>query len=175
MTKNKIDYDEIQKAMEDIEREAFDYFLDIETGGVVILSEDILQRAQTIIAESYDDDMSAYEAIELDEDPDLPDWIEGEVELALEIFINGQTRYLRIPERRSADVFQAMQEYIAELDNPELRRLMEGIFDGKGVFRRFKNVLERFPKERKQWHSYNARAARNEIIAWLQSVGITAG
>jgi len=40
MNKFRIDFDEIQKAREDTEREAFDYFLDRETGEIIILSED---------------------------------------------------------------------------------------------------------------------------------------
>ena len=37
MKKLKIDFDEIQKAMEDVVRDTFDYFLDIETGEVKVL------------------------------------------------------------------------------------------------------------------------------------------
>lgn len=175
MKNHKIDFDEIQKAMEDIGREAFDYFLDTETGDVIILSEDILQKAGAIIAENCDEDLSAYEAIEFDEDVELPEWAEDEVELALDVFINHETRYRRIPERRSADVFQAMQGFTAALKNHELRLELEGIIDGKGAFRRFKDILDGYPKERKQWYGYSARRARDEITKWLQAEGITAG
>lgn len=175
MIKYRIDFDEIQKAMEDIGREAFDYFLDTETGDVIILSEDILQKAQAIISESYDEDMSDYEAIEFDEEVELPEWAEDEVELALDVFINHETRYIRIPERRSADVFQAMQGFTAALENQELRLQLEGIVVGKGAFRRFKDILEDYPKERKQWYGYSASMAREEITVWLQSAGIKAG
>lgn len=175
MINHRIDFDEIQKAMEDIGREAFDYFFDTETGEVIILSEDILQRAEAIVSESCDEDMSAYEAVEFDEDVELPEWAEDEVELALDVFINHETRYMRIPERRSADVFQAMQGFTAAVENKELRLELEGIIDGKGAFRRFKDILEHYPKERKQWYGYSARMAREEIKAWLQSAGINAG
>ncbi|MGC2062321.1 MAG: UPF0158 family protein [Thermodesulfovibrionales bacterium] len=175
MIKYRVDFDEIQKAMEDIGREAFDYFIDTETGDVIILSEDILQKAQAIISESCDEDMSDYEAIEFDEEVELPEWAEDEVELALDIFIDHETRYMRIPERRSDDVFQAMQGFTAALENQELRLLLEEIVDGKGAFRRFKDILEDYPKEKKQWYGYSAKMARKEIAEWLQSVGIKAG
>jgi len=175
MINHRIDFDEVQKAMEDIGREAFDYFLDTETGEVVILSEDILRKTQAIISESWDEDMSGYEAVEFDEEIELPEWAEDEVELALDVFINQEARYMRIPERRSADVFQAMQGFTAELENQELRLLLEGIVDGKGAFRRFKDLLEDYPKEKKQWYGYSAKMARKEITEWLQSAGINAG
>ncbi|MDP1759469.1 MAG: hypothetical protein Q8K77_06705 [Thermodesulfovibrionales bacterium] len=38
----KIDFNEIQKAMEDVSRDAFDYFFDLETGGVKTISVDAL-------------------------------------------------------------------------------------------------------------------------------------
>lgn len=161
--------------MEDVDREAFEYFLDIETGDVIILSEDILQKVQSIISESYDEDMSAYEAIEFDEDIALPEWAEDEVELALDIFIHHEERYVRIPERRSAGVFQAMQGFTAALENPELRLQLEEITDGKGAFRRFKDILEDYPKERKQWYGYSAAKAREEIMQWLAAAGIHTG
>ena len=59
----KIDFDEVQKAMEDTVRDAFDYFLDRETGEVIILSEDIIRKSQAILDESYDDDIGDYEDV----------------------------------------------------------------------------------------------------------------
>ncbi len=175
MTDRKIDFDEIQKAMEDIGREAFDYFLDTETGDVVILSEDILQRAQAILSESYDEDMAGYEEIEFDEEVELPDWAEDEVELALEVFLNHEARYVRIPERRSDAVFQAMRGFTASLENQELRLMLDAIADGKGAFRKFKDILDDYPKEKKQWYGYSAKMARQEILTWLRSVGLKTG
>ncbi len=38
----KINFDDIQKAMEDVVRDTFDYFLDVETGEVMTFSDEIL-------------------------------------------------------------------------------------------------------------------------------------
>ena len=173
MKKLNIDFDELQKAMEDTEREAFDYFLDAETGDVIILSEDIINRARFILDECLDEDMADYEEVEFDEEHDLPEWMEDEVELALDIFINEKERYARIPERRHRNGYSAMKEFTDGLDkNPKLRDKLSAILDGKGAFRRFKDALAPYPRERKQWYRFNAKVVRDEIMEWLKSIGV---
>ena len=172
MEKLKIDFDEIQKAMEDISREAFDYFLDIQTGDLIILSEDIIARAQTVLDESIDEDMEDYDEVEFDEDQDIPDWMEEEIELAVDIFLHEKDRYARIPERNSGSAYAAMKGFTEGLEDTLLQESLTAILDGKGAFRKFKAALESHPKERKMWYGYNAKAAKLEIEAWLKSLGI---
>lgn len=172
MKKLNVDFGEIQKAMEDTVRDAFDYFFDIETGDVIILSEDIMNRAQQILYENYDEDMSDYEEIEFDEEWDIPDWMEDEIELALDIFINEKNRYVRIPERHHNNGYNAIKEFTEQLENIQLKEKLKVIIDGKGVFRKFKDALEPYPKERKLWYGFNAKAAKKEIEQWLKSIRI---
>jgi len=168
----KIDFDEIQKAMEDTEREAFEYFLDMETGEVIILSGDIINKTQEILAESYDDDIGDYEDVELEEVPVIPEWMEDEIELALEIFIYEKERYARIPERNPGYGYNTMKAFAETLENGSLKETLLELLDGKNAFRRFKDSLAPYPKERKLWYGFNAKASRNEIRAWLLSIGI---
>jgi hypothetical protein len=172
MKRLKVDLDEVQKAMEDIERDAFDYFLDTETGDVVILSEDIISKAHMMLAGSFDEDMADYDEVEFDVDCTVPEWIEDEVELALDIFVHDKERYERIPERRSKGGYAAMKEYTESLKDSELKCELQNIIDGKGAFRRFKDALDRHPAEKKRWYGYNAKLARREILEWLSSLGV---
>jgi Uncharacterised protein family (UPF0158) len=173
MKKPDIDYDEIQKAMEDTARDAFDYYLDVETGEVIIISEQIIARAKAVLTEEFDEDMSDYDEVEFDRDYDIPDWMEDEVELVLDIFLEKKDRYMRIPERMPENVFSAMREFAGGLENQELKKELTAILDGKGSFRRFKDALEPYPKERKQWYRFSAKKARKEIMDWLTAAGIT--
>jgi hypothetical protein len=175
MKKPDIDYDEVQKAMEDTVRDAFDYFLDTETGDVVILSEEIIARAKALLAEEFDEDMSDYDEVEFDRDYEIPDWMEDEVELALDIFLERKDRYLRIPERMPESVFAAMRAFTEGLENSELKEELMALLESKGSFRRFKDALEPYPKERKQWYRFSAKMAKKEITDWLNATGITQG
>ncbi|MEJ2697918.1 MAG: UPF0158 family protein [Candidatus Sulfobium sp.] len=172
MAKLKIDFDEVQKAMEDTCRDSFDYFLDTETGDVIILSEDIIRKAHSVLYETLDEDMADYDGVEFDEEIDMADWIEEEVELALDIFLYGGDRYVRIPERQSVSGYDAMKEFAEGLGDIELKNELLGVLDGRGAFRKFKNVLEPRPQERKQWYKFNAKRARDEIVEWLGSLGV---
>jgi hypothetical protein len=166
-----IDFDEIQKAMEDTVRDAFDYFLDRETGEIIILSEDIIRKAREILEESYDDDIGDFEDVEVEKVPVIPEWMEDEIELALDIFIYEKDRYARIPERNPQHGYKTMKAFAATLEDETLKEELLGLLDGKNAFRMFKDSLAPYPKERKLWYGFNAKTARNEIEEWLKSIG----
>lgn len=172
MKELKIDFDEIQKAMEDTVRDAFDYFLDRETGEVIILSEDIINRAQSLLEEDFDEDLSSYEEVIFDREHDIPDWMEDEVELALDIFLDEGERYVRIPERSAHRGFAAMRSFAESVQDQQLKEQLLIHLDGRGVFRKFKDALEPYPKERKAWYRHNAGQSKKEIEDWLLSIGI---
>jgi hypothetical protein len=174
MTKLRLDFDELQKAAEDTDREAFDYFLDRATGEMVILSAEIIERMENILSASYDDDIADFDDVEQEEIPEIPDWMEDEMELAMEVFMFEQDRYERIPERSPADTYAAMKRFAETLDNRQVGEILLQALSGQGCFRKFKNALTPFPKERKLWHGYNAKAAKKEIEKWLASTGIFA-
>ena len=170
-----IDFDDIQKAMEDTARDAFDYFLDTQTGQIIILSEDIINKAQEILAESYDDDIGDYEDVEVEEVPLIPEWMEDEIELALDIFIYEKERYARVPERNPRYGYDTMRAFADTLVDESLRETLLEVLEGKNAFRRFKDSLAPYPKERKLWYGFNAKASRDEIRAWLRSIGLDVG
>jgi hypothetical protein len=171
MRKLNIDFDEVQKAMEDTVRDAFDYFLDVETGEVLILSEDILNRARLLLSRDFDEDMEDFEEVVFDREIDIPSWMEDEIELALDIFMGGD-HYVRVPERAARNVYAAMNEFINQLEDARLGKELRQMLSGEGTFRRFKNALEPYPKLRKYWYGYNAKIARKEIMEWLRSLSI---
>lgn len=168
-----VDFDEIQKATEDIIRDSFDYFFDLSTGEVITLSEDILGEVRERLSEGdFDDIGDDIEYIEFAEEPDLPYWMEDEVELALEVLLNEGNRYVTIPERDSLEAYHIMTEFIETIEDSVLKEDLSTALNGKGAFRKFKNVLLEYPKERKRWHTYNAKAMKKTITEWLESLGI---
>lgn len=172
MKKQHINFDEVQKAAEDTEREAFEYFLDRESGEVIILSAEIITLARDILSQSYDDDAADYEEVEPDEVPNIPEWMEDEIELSLHVFLQEHERYERIPERKPSDTYAAMKNFAETLEDRKLGELLLTALDGQGSFRKFKNLLAPYPKERKLWYNFNAKAAKKEIESWLKTQGI---
>jgi hypothetical protein len=172
MEKLKVNFEEIQKAMEDVSRDTFDYFIDLETGDVISFSEEILSEIKSRLYDSDSDEIEEdIEYVEFDEEPDLPDWMEDEVEIALEILLDESGRYARIPERKPPNAYKSMADFIETVEDSALKEKLSLALDGKGAFRRFKSISIDYPKERKRWHGYNAKGIKKEIIEWLKSLG----
>lgn len=173
MKKLKVNFDEIQKAMEDVVRDTFDYFIDLGTGEVMAFSEEILNEVKSRLYESDSDEIGdEIEYIEFDEEPEIPDWMVDEVELVLEILLDNNERFIRIPERESHSAYRSMSEFLDTVDDISLREELSTVLNGKGAFRRFKDILLQYPKERKRWHGYNAKTIKWEVIEWLTSIGV---
>ena len=169
----KINFDEIQKAMEDVARDTFDYFLDLETGEVLAFSEEILAEVKARLYDSDSEDIGAdVEYIEFDEDPEIPEWMEDEVELALEILFDTKDRYPRIPERTSSAAYHTMVEFATTIEDAALNERLAAALVGKGAFRKFKDILLDHPRERKSWHGFNSKAVKNETVEWLRSIDV---
>ncbi|MEW6569900.1 MAG: UPF0158 family protein [Nitrospirota bacterium] len=168
-----MNFDEIQKAMEDVRRDVFDYFLDTNTGEVIVFSEEVLREVESRLCDDeYDEEYEGIEYIEFDEETELPDWIFDEVDLMLQTLLDESGRYVRIPERDSGSAYRSMAEFIETVGDPNIKEELIDALNGKGAFKRFKDALIRYPRERKRWHGYNAKAMRKDITEWLRSLGI---
>lgn len=169
-----VNYDEIQKAMEDIRRDRFDYYLDMKTGKVIPLAEDLMGNALGhLYNEVPDDDLDTevlYDS-ELNTSTELPNDMYDSLETALAV-LPRTDRYIRIPERDRAEAFETMKSFAKEHENNEYKSNLLRSLKGAGAFRKFKDTLKVFPKERKEWNRYNAKQMRKVIKEWLGSNGI---
>jgi len=171
--KLEVKFDDIQKAMEDVSRDRFDYFFDADTGEVISFSEEIIRELTSRLYDNdYEEIREDIEYIEFDEEPDLPEWMLDEVDLMLEVLLNREERYIRIPERGKTAAYQSMTNFLETVEDPVLIEELSRALNGKGAFRKFKDVLIHYPKERKRWHGHNAKAMKREIREWLHSIGV---
>lgn len=170
-----VNFDEIQIAMEDVLRDCFEYYLDTETGKVIQVSENIIDEVRKRLSmddNDPDEIPEDVEYIEFDSEPEIPDWMHDEMENLFEIVLDNTDRYVRIPERDRFTAYKTMQEFIDTLNDEDLKEKLMIALDGKRAFRRFKDVLIEYPKERKKWHAFNAKKMRKEITDWLETLGI---
>ncbi len=74
---------------------------------------------------------------------------------------------IRVEPASSREQYRWMERFVASVsDEPLQRRLMISI-DGKGAFRRFKDVLLAYPVERERWFSYRSNLLHWHIQNWL--------
>ena len=62
-----------------------------------------------------------------------------------------------------------MVQFAGSVEDSRLRELLEVALDGRGAFRRFKDVLARWPKERERWYAFRDECARNAMLEWLEA------
>lgn len=162
----KIDYNAIQKAMEDVARDAFDYFLDLETGEVKTISVDALERAKNSLYR--DDELLDGSSLE---EFEMPEWIEAEVELIIKIFSEKQ-RYARIPERESREAYSLMESFTEKIEELKPHDELSALLNSPDSFSRFKKALSAFPEHKRKWFAFNAHAMKKTITEWLNSIGV---
>ena len=134
----KINLEELCLAMDNSSYEC-DYYLDLETGEIIFISD-------------YMDDANLEELKNrIDENPD---------------------RYEPIPKAESYEDYDDMVDFISTVEDEHLVELLEVAIDGKGAFRRFKDVLARYPEEKERWYRFKNERMKERAISWLEDIGI---
>lgn len=75
--------------------------------------------------------------------------------------------YIRIDPASSREQYRWMERFVGSVTESQLRERLIMAIDGKGAFRRFKDVLLAFPAERERWFSYRADLLHWHIHNWL--------
>jgi hypothetical protein len=81
-------------------------------------------------------------------------------------------RYEAIPRAESQEGYRDMQAFIATVDNEHLAELLEVAVNGKGAFRRFKDVLLNYPEEREKWFQFRDERLEERALEWLDSIDV---
>ncbi|MCA9688865.1 MAG: UPF0158 family protein [Nannocystaceae bacterium] len=87
----------------------------------------------------------------------------------------GVGRYLHLDPASSREQYRWMERFVASVADEALRERLILAIDGKGAFRRFKDVLLSYPLERDRWFAYRANLLHIYIDSWLDMQDITLG
>ena len=87
---------------------------------------------------------------------------------------NNPDRYLRIDPASSREQYRWMERFVGAVQDLPLRERLLVAIDGKGAFRRFKDVLLAYPAERERWFTYRAELLHWHIQQWLEQHEIVA-
>jgi len=120
-----------------------EYYLDLKTGEILLLSE-------------YMDDEDDEETRKLREQ------IEEESD-----------HYEPIPKAESYEGYEDMVDFIATVKDERLAELLEVAINGKGAFRRFKDVLLNYPEEREKWFNFKDERMEERAMEWLDDIEVT--
>lgn len=95
--------------------------------------------------------------------------VDGVADPQMHARIAGDATYLRIDPVSSREQYRWMERYIPMVEEPDLQRKLTQAIDGKGAFRRFKDVLMAHAPERERWFSFRSERLRIFMEAWLSA------
>src|SRR5438105_3174631 len=80
----------------------------------------------------------------------------------------GGDQFLRVDPAASREQYKWMERFVSHVTDEALRERLIIAIDGKGAFRRFKDVLLNYPTERERWFSYRADLLHWHMQNWLK-------
>lgn len=160
----------------DMSSAGYQYHLDLETGAILYgIGEDVRWELDQIHEEfSGEGEYDYTKLVEHIEQRDMQDWMKEETLRAIEIENGLDTRFLAIPWVDSRDGYRDMQLFIETVEDEHVKEVLSVAIDGRGAFRRFKNVLYDYLDERERWFAFKDEIIRQRVIEWLDDHGIEA-
>jgi hypothetical protein len=93
--------------------------------------------------------------------------VDGIADPEMHARIASDATYLRVDPVSSREQYRWMERFIPMVDEGELRERLTRAIDGKGAFRRFKDVLMSYGPERERWFAFRSERLRVFMEAWL--------
>ena len=100
--------------------------------------------------------------------------VDGIADPEMHARIAADTAYLRVDPVSSREQYRWMERYIPMVEDVELRAKLAVSIDGKGAFRRFKDVLMSYATERERWFAFRSERLRILMEAWLNAHALRA-
>lgn len=100
--------------------------------------------------------------------------VDGVADPQMHARISADPNYLRIDPVSSREQYRWMERFIPMVDETELRGKLAQAIDGKGAFRRFKDVLMSYSADRERWFAFRSERLRTFMEAWLNAHAIKA-
>ena len=100
--------------------------------------------------------------------------VDGVADPQMHARISADPNYLRIDPVSSREQYRWMERFIPMVDDTDLRGKLAHAIDGKGAFRRFKDVLMTYAADRERWFAFRSERLRTFMEAWLSAHAITA-
>lgn len=118
------------------------------------------------VFDSYIGEVVACDEFDEFADYESSDLVDGEIDLE-----DDGERFYKLPEWTSVDGFRLMEHFSGNLRNPPAKKeLLNVLSAGRGVFRNFKNVLNKYPEVEKFWYIYKDGQMKKVIREWYNNL-----
>lgn len=150
------------------EHDSFDtaHYLDLETGEVLTVTDEIKWQLDQIYEETDDDITDHVQQL------DLPEWMKEAVLEAHRIEMGTDVDLVEIPPADSSYDYGDMADFIATIPDDDLREELYHAIRGRGAFRRFGDLVYSRRYFRHKWQVHRREAIQARVVEWLRSIGI---
>jgi hypothetical protein len=149
------------------------YYLDIETGEVIGVSDEERSLLERIYESYYDEQSQTVDWENAFEKEHIPDWQRERLKNVDRVEAGFGSRFIHIPSEGSHEGYRDMEAFIATVHSRRLQERLERAISGRGAFRYFKDVLLDYPAERERWFQFKRERLHQRILDWLEAYGIT--
>ena len=143
-------------------------YLDLETGRIVLIMEEIARELEEIYGQICDED--GHQVVTLEEhlqQRDDPDWQKEMMLEADRVERRYGTRYLCVERDDPYGDHRDMKRFIGTVEDARLREHLWSAIQGRGAFRRFKELLAGHPHLEKAWFEYKETRLQWRVANWL--------
>jgi len=98
--------------------------------------------------------------------------VDGVADPQMHVRIASDPNYLRVDPVSSREQYRWMERFIPMVEDTDLRAKLTVAIDGKGAFRRFKDVLMAYGPDREKWFTFRSERLRTFMEAWLTAHAI---
>ncbi|MBL7162266.1 MAG: hypothetical protein ISS57_06645 [Anaerolineales bacterium] len=144
------------------------YYLGLETGEILLVTDEAHSTLESIYEE-----LDPQDDVELAiRKSDVAEWMIDSLLAAHQIEQGYRTRFIPIPRADSHEGYRDMEDFIETVQSEHLQEVLWTAIQGRGAFRRFKDVLLNYPEERKRWFEFSNARSRESAFDWLESLEI---
>lgn len=158
-----VDWGEFEVAFGESSEEMRGY-VDLNTGRSFTVDSETLRRVEETCYENQDDD-ALKEALAALSEEIPPEVVE---EARSVVLCDPQIVHLEPYQ----DEYRDLVDFVACVKDPEVRRDLERTLEGRGAFRRFRDAVRSYFRERRQWYEFRETRMRESATAWFRSRGI---
>ena len=150
------------------------HYLDLETGRVVMVDDEIRGRLEEIYGEIYDLEGNRVVSLEkhLQGRDDLMGWVKEMLLEADRVEQGYGERFISVERDDPHQDYRDMERFIATVEDPDLQDRLWRAIRGRGAFRYFKDVLYDYPDVRQRWFEFKDARTWQRTLDWLDYFGI---
>jgi hypothetical protein len=165
----RIDLDELEFAMQTDSYEMH-YYLDLETGEIILIMDEFARELETIYGEIYDEEGNRVVPLEeYLEERGEPEWQKKMLLDADRVEEGYHERYIPIRQDNPHADYNDMERFIPTVEDAELRERLWRAIRGRGAFRYFKDVVWEHPDVREDWFAFKNARRRRRVERWLEA------